>query len=329
MSKTTQHINELWDKYLDGSCNKNELEELFQLIQADEQHLDQLNFNNYAEKTLIQHWQNEPLINKSLIPLRKESNKSFQPLFYFIAAASLIIITVSIFWLSDTNKTTPFFSVRKKIPSINYVKANSNSIILPDGSLIILKSNASIEKQIFNDEQRVIYLKGDAFFDVKHDNDRPFVVYSKGIKVRVLGTAFYIKNMPNNTVKVDVTRGRVEVSYQAKALKVVLPEQSISYNIEHQKIQFFSKIDTIDISKQFTTDKEWRWNDVKLSEVIQWLNDYYDVTIVMDDNRFKNVSFSGGFILPVQLEDILSVIEKLYNINIQKMDAKHYTFIDK
>ena len=329
MSKTTQHINELWDKYLDGSCNKNELEELFQLIQADEQHLDQLNFNNYAEKTLIQHWQNEPLINKSLIPLRKESNKSFQPLFYFIAAASLIIITVSIFWLSDTNKTTPFFSVRKKIPSINYVKANSNSIILPDGSLIILKSNASIEKQIFNDEQRVIYLKGDAFFDVKHDNDRPFVVYSKGIKVRVLGNAFYIKNMPNNTVKVDVTRGRVEVSYQAKALKVVLPEQSISYNIEHQKIQFFSKIDTIDISKQFTTDKEWRWNDVKLSEVIQWLNDYYDVTIVMDDNRFKNVSFSGGFILPVQLEDILSVIEKLYNINIQKMDAKHYTFIDK
>lgn len=329
MSKTTQRINELWDKYLAGSCDKNELEELFQLIQVDEQNSDQLNFNNYAEKTLIQHWQNEPLTNKSLIPLKKVSNKNVQPFYYLVAAASLILIIGSLFWLSNTDKTAPLVALRKKIPTVNIVTANSNSIILPDGSLIILKSNASIDKQVFNNEQRVIYLKGDGFFDVKHDNDRPFIVYSNGVKVRVLGTAFYIKNMPNNTVKVDVTRGRVEVSYQAKALKVVLPEQSISYNIEHQKMQFFSKIDTTDISKQFTTDREWRWNDAKLSEVIQWLNDYYDVNIVMDDSRFKKVSFSGGFILPVQLEDILSVIEKLYNINIQKMDAKHYAFIDK
>lgn len=89
------------------------------------------------------------------------------------------------------------------------------SVVLDDGSLVMLKAEARIEPEFSLRERRVRLVKGEAHFSVKKDSDRPFVVETGGIAVRAVGTAFSVRG--GKSIEVLVTEGRVQLEQAARS----------------------------------------------------------------------------------------------------------------
>jgi len=80
--------------------------------------------------------------------------------------------------------------------------------VLPDGSVVELKSGAQIVVDYTGPERRVSLREGEAHFDVAKDATRPFVVSARGLDVRAVGTAFVV-HLAAREVEVLVTEGEV------------------------------------------------------------------------------------------------------------------------
>ena len=83
-------------------------------------------------------------------------------------------------------------------------------IMLPDGSTVRLRRNASINYAADFLDNRVVELSGDAFFSVAKRDGQPFEVLYDGMTVRVLGTEFLLSKNPTSSM-VTLKSGSVEV----------------------------------------------------------------------------------------------------------------------
>src|SRR5690606_15971211 len=65
----------------------------------------------------------------------------------------------------------------------------------PDGSKVWLNAGSQLTfPEVFDEDQRTVYLTGEGYFDIKHDARRPFYVYTADMLVTVLGTAFNVSS---------------------------------------------------------------------------------------------------------------------------------------
>ncbi|SFD77945.1 FecR family protein [Chitinophaga sp. CF118] len=178
------------------------------------------------------------------------------------------------------------------------------TIKLEDGTVITLYPGASMKYPLhFNTAKREVYLKGKAFFDVGKDANRPFYVYSKKLVTHVLGTSFTIAPAVNsNEVEVSVRSGQVEV-YEDKSLKhnantgvILMPNQRVIYRQSESSFEttlvespqpVIQHNDTLPLPSLI-------FNDESLRIVMESLENYYGVEIVVEDEHLYNCPFTGG-----------------------------------
>ncbi|MBM6991759.1 MAG: FecR domain-containing protein [Prevotella sp.] len=111
--------------------------------------------------------------------------------------------------------------------SVRYANDGSRdtSIVLPDGSRMVLSPLASAEYRVENgNRQRRVELQGKAFFDVNH-NGQAFRVGAGDLLVDVLGTAFTVDATNDDHGHVTVKSGRVQVSTGKQTIVLVQGEQ--------------------------------------------------------------------------------------------------------
>jgi transmembrane sensor len=89
------------------------------------------------------------------------------------------------------------------------------TVSLPDGSTAILGPDSAIAVDYGAASRSIRLLQGQAHFDVVHDPSHPFRVAAKDIRTTVLGTAFDVRMVGDETT-VAVARGRVRVQSEAK-----------------------------------------------------------------------------------------------------------------
>nr|WP_275944064.1 FecR domain-containing protein [Azomonas macrocytogenes] len=104
--------------------------------------------------------------------------------------------------------------------------AETAELHLADGSSVVLGPRSAFSSNFSNGRREIILLEGEAFFDVMHDLQRPFVVRSGTYSVRVLGTAFEIKDVGAH-LDVAVQRGQVVVEGRNVSEKL-LPGERLS-----------------------------------------------------------------------------------------------------
>jgi transmembrane sensor len=80
--------------------------------------------------------------------------------------------------------------------------------VLPDGSVVKLKTGAEIAVDFSGHFRRVALRRGEALFKVAKNAQRPFVVQAGGLEVRAVGTEFSV-DLRADEVGVLVTEGRV------------------------------------------------------------------------------------------------------------------------
>ncbi|MFT8645209.1 FecR family protein [Gluconacetobacter sp.] len=85
------------------------------------------------------------------------------------------------------------------------------TIVLVDGSQIVLAPQSAIASRFENGRREVRLLKGEALFTVRHDAAHPFTVFARGLTVTDVGTVFDVDAQDAGRVTVAVREGQVSL----------------------------------------------------------------------------------------------------------------------
>lgn len=315
----------IWLVRLDnGNLSEQSRKELKAWLSADKRHEVALKamadiWNDMDEVLIMINGDNSSK-NVSILPILAPI---FKPL---LLAASISFLTLSL-WLA--------------IPA--NVQKNSYATLIgqqmdatfDDGSVIHLNTNSQIESE-FSDEKRIIKLvKGEVLFEVAHDPNRPFIVYAGDRLVQAIGTKFVV-HLKSENVQVTVTDGKVKMSkvalnttlsdikelnsatIQADDVFIAKGEKVIAENNQAPKL---THIEAENIKRDLSwLDGKLIFDNEKLVDVIDEINRYVDIEMVLKDPSLHDLRMSGRFDLG-DSDALIEAIELSFNIKSQRVDS--------
>ncbi|MCI2284815.1 FecR domain-containing protein [Colwellia sp. MSW7] len=325
---TTNSIDDeasIWLVRLDnGNLSNQSRKELKAWLLADKRHPAALNAMadvwDGIDEVLINISDEKTSAKVSLWPVIKPI---FKP---FALAASVSFVAIFI-----------WFAMPENIQRNSYATLIGQQMdaTFDDGSIIHLNTNSRIETE-FTDDKRVIKLiKGEALFEVAHDPSRPFIVYAGNRLVQAIGTKFVVHLAPEN-IQVTVTDGKVKMS--KVALNTELADIKELNNLAMQKDDvYIAKGEKVIVGSNQapklthinpdSIERELSWLDGKLIfdneelfDVIEEINRYLDIQIVLKDPSLHNIPISGRFDLK-DSEALIEAIELSFNMTSQQLGS--------
>lgn len=232
-------------------------------------------------------------------------------------AASLVLLLTIGYLMKDQLFT----------PQVEWVELSttteSQQIELADGTSVHLNKNSYLKyPKAFTDKNRQVFMKGEAFFDVKRNPEKPFLVDAEQIKVRVLGTSFNVRDVQGQKqAKVHVTSGKVAFSAKDHDKKLILEKGSLGvYNRGDQTMVKLMESSENEIA---WLTKKLVFKDTPLLEVIQKLEDVYDVSIELENTDLNPC----GFTSQLESKDIKAVLEELtivFGMELERLDTNKF-----
>ncbi len=307
-------------RFFAGEASSSERERV--LLWKDESPENKMQFDDFQEvwsimdKTSPQSNINIDAEWKILQSTLKQSDKAITRTFTLrpilrIAASILIIIGLSYSgWLFYNNK-----SVQSPI-------AETNSITLPDGSLVTLNAASKLTyTKVGWDKRRVVSLNGEAFFEVTKNPRIPFIIRANGAEVKVLGTSFNVKAYKNDSiVEVTVKEGVVSVyehRREDKNLIITKGEKAIFNNIEKTIIKQTNEDKNVIAWKTRTMVFE---ND-SLQDVVKTLQNVYHIGILIQSPEIKHCTITTIFDNK-DIETVMKVLKSTLDVTIEVRDEK-------
>lgn len=215
----------------------------------------------------------------------------------------------------------------KKVAANVPVQYKENSVLfLPDGSTVTLSPGSRLNYPSSFDgmEKREVFLYGQAFFDIKHNVSRPFIVHTGKLETIVLGTAFNIKALPNETdITVTVKRGKVKVSDQDKTLGVITPNQQMTYDLK--KVSSTLKVLDNDSYLDWK-EQDLLLNNLTVAEAAKLLEERYKIKIIVSEQSLGSQHFTTTFKKNESLEQVLKSI-CVFNGAVYKYNKEKTTVI--
>lgn len=238
------HIANLIAKHRKGLCSPSELEELNTWLQSGQSQQELEAFlndraDNHEDQTdEEQEKQSLQLVFSRLRAQVKGTSGQASPTVAHsvwrhirteagrVAAsiAAVVGLTALAYYLLPASSATTQATAQAWV--VKESKAGQKlALTLPDGSLVKLNSRSSVvyRSDFLDDSVRYVQLEGEAFFEVT-PSDQPFVVESNGVKTRVLGTAFNIKEKSNNNIEIALVHGKVQVE-KGSETQLLLPSE--------------------------------------------------------------------------------------------------------
>jgi transmembrane sensor len=216
----------------------------------------------------------------------------------------------------------------------------SNTIILPDNSKIVLNTNSFVQVK-YTDSARIIELqRGEIHIDVAHETSRPLSVIAGGKVIQAVGTAFNVE-VRNKLVELIVTDGKVLVAPKIKAntsgnIDVIdldemakrLPQNSmaiskgekVDLDITGQLIDEIVQVDAIDVAASLS----WRQGNLifrgeSLEDAMEEISRYTDITFELsNDEKLRQVQVAGMF-KTGDVNGLLDVLSRNFNISYTKI----------
>lgn len=183
-------------------------------------------------------------------------------------------------------------------------------LVLSDGSVVWLNSKSKLTYPAqFNGKTREVELEGEALFDVAHDAKKPFIVITPQYRVNVLGTVFNVKSYPENSVfETTLISGsvRVQETRSASVIAVLKPNEKFSYD----KVALATTVTRVDAPVYSSwTGGVYQFDHVTLGEVLNDLENYKDVTIIIGDSSLLDIRYTGKFRQSESIEQIMDVLK--------------------
>ncbi len=226
---------------------------------------------------------------------------------YTLRIAAILAIVFGGVWI---------FKLGNTVPEQSHLLA-SNEIVnftFSDSSQIVLNKNAEITyPKRFEGKERKVKLSGEAHFKITPDKEKPFIIEVDQAIVKVLGTSFVVKEMKEDSmVKVMVESGKVLFVYKQE--KVILTKgMSASLDLRTEKISVDSKTD---VNIGAWKSKQLMFRSTKLNEVINQIEELYNVNLKVENSRILDCELSATFDNE-ELEDVLMIIESTFGFEIE------------
>ena len=183
-------------------------------------------------------------------------------------------------------------------------------VLLDDGTEVWLNADSKLKYPIaFSGESREVILSGEAYFDVKKDA-RPFVVSLESGDITVLGTSFGVSAYPGYPNYTTLVKGSVCFTSLRQEQVVLTPgEQAIvdiSGTLEKRNVDV----------EEFVGWKDgmFIFKDKPLAEIMKILERWYGVNVIFQDERLKELEYTGSLERYDSINTFLQLLEKLKEI---------------
>jgi ferric-dicitrate binding protein FerR (iron transport regulator) len=213
-----------------------------------------------------------------------------------------------------------YYYLRNDKMATQHLVAQNNSLEsrLPDGTSVTLNAGSTLEyPQKFKGSKRTVALKGEAYFDVVHNEDKPFVIEANDIRIKDIGTSFYINtNSSDGQGEVILTSGKVAVYYKNAPDKVTIlePGEKAVFSKTEQKIV---KSENDNVNYMAFKTKELIFANTPLGDVVKELNSVYHSNITLKNKKIANYTLSGNY-TNLALDAILKIIQEALPVSINK-----------
>ena len=185
--------------------------------------------------------QTEQAWQEFITPRRASSSKRKNLYIGITSAAAVLVLMLALWPLMRTDipkESIQVFASLESPKEITYTEegermevstpaGTTTPITLSDGTQVLLGANSRLEyAKHFSAGKREVTLTGEARFNVAKDAGRPFIVHTEQIQTQVLGTVFDVKAYPQTLPDVTLYEGKVEVSLNGTAPRLMQPGAS-------------------------------------------------------------------------------------------------------
>ena len=234
--------------------------------------------------------QTEQAWQEFITPRRASSSKRKNLYIGITSAAAVLVLMLALWPLMRTDipkESIQVFASLESPKEITYTEegermevstpaGTTTPITLSDGTQVLLGANSRLEyAKHFSAGKREVTLTGEARFNVAKDAGRPFIVHTEQIQTQVLGTVFDVKAYPQAQPDVTLYEGRVEVSLNGTAPRLMQPGEQAFLNKEG-KLQLEKASE--ETSKW--AEGEFAFDNRELMAVMQEIGSWYNISVV-------------------------------------------------
>jgi ferric-dicitrate binding protein FerR (iron transport regulator) len=262
-----------------------------------------------AHQKYMQRLENEETAQN--VPLSIQPPRTGTPIRnrqWLVAACILFILGSGVFFARDFILYTTY--------TAEY--GQTRSVRLNDGSEVELNANSRLK--VRNTwglaMQREVWLKGEGFFSIARQPDhQKFTVHTDQLTVEVLGTKFNVAQRRNRTTVV-LSEGKVKLTANAGRRQSMLMQPGDFIELSAKDTTFNRK--TV-IPEKYTVWKENElfFENAPLPEVLQKVEDYYGIKIILQDTSVAGKRFTSS--LPNNnLDVVLKSIASVYQLEVSR-----------
>ena len=234
--------------------------------------------------------------------LRRKVSNIWKPIAVAASVAAVAAFGFVLFNVFDTNPvlTQTYACVTGK-----------SSVILPDGSNVVLHKGASLSyDNSFSETNRAVTLDGEAYFDVAKDAENTFTVHVDDIDITVHGTTFNVQE-DGESVVVSLVEGAVDVATGSGTTCSLEPGHSAVF--EKRTGHLLERKDDVDFASCWAKDR-MTFTQASLGEVCRYLSKWYSVEIVIPESLKASCSYT----FTIREEPIDQILDIMSRINPMK-----------
>lgn len=302
---TEAEFNDLIERYQQGLATDEE-RAVVDAWYASIRHEDDFEWNRIEED--LQFAKIQDRINAVADPVK------VRPLYasgWVKMAAAVLILICSSYVLWDN-------IIRNETMTLTTMTGHTQKTILPDGTLVWLKGNSTLQyPERFEEQQRMVYLNGEALFEVTKDPAHPFVIRCGNLSAKVLGTSFNIR-ANDADIELTVLTGKVELSAGQEMNRVmVLPNQKVLYDGLPPKW----KVPVPEEEKEALihgTEYDMRFSNTPVAEIIERIEKKFNRKVKVRNSALRECMITADF-TDQSLENTLRMVSYIlgfeYEVN--------------
>lgn len=238
----------------------------------------------------------------------------------FAAACAALVVGGGYGWYRWDN--TPGY-----VLSVSTAAGEVRQLDLPDGSHVALNFGSTLEVRYYPRRRELVLNQGEGFFDVAPDTGRPFTVDARRSRITVVGTAFNVRNTPEEVI-VKVSHGRVRVQPdrdQARPELSLGAEQGVTVDARNATHQAVTAVpDGVG---------GWRtgrlvYRRTPLGEVAQEVAQYLGKPVALDNPGLKSLPVSG-FAATNAPAAFLEALPDLLPVQVKRAPDGGYLILDR
>lgn len=215
-------------------------------------------------------------------------------------------------------------AVKEQVKQVEYntIKVPKNGeyhVTLADGTRVWFSEETELKfpVEFSGDNREVFLIKGEAYFQVERDEMYPFIVHTINGDVRVLGTEFNVKSLPNHSVVTTLVKGKVQINRGTS--KVILkPNQQAVVGDLADAISILN-VDVEDVI--CWKDNLFFFRDVELETIMNKLAGWYGFTVFYENPETKYEKYFVRIDKYAEVDKILEVLAEISNVKF-KMNGK-------